>query len=116
MVLIDEYEGIPMELNNLHGNILRVERSPFSNNVKYYMMKVPSGLHFNEAYPAYKFYMEFLEIFLMFNLLRAEASLVGLLAIYQAKEDMRLKVNNIAIADPYTCMRTTCNSKKAWRL
>lgn len=52
----------------------------------------------------------------MFNLLRLEASLVRLWLLYQAKEAIRLKVNEVAIADPYHMHKNNVRSKEGWEI
>ena len=48
----------------------------------------------------------------MFNLLRIEASSVRFWVPYQAKETRCLKVDNVAIADPYCMHENNVRSKK----
>lgn len=101
MVPRHEFDILPNEMKILHENIRQVELAPDENNVSYYTVKVPEGFHFVDQYPADKFYLEFAEIFAMFNLYRLEASLVRLWALYQARETRRLNHPDVGIADPY---------------
>jgi hypothetical protein len=96
MVSMGEYADLSMELKILHDDILQVQRSPFVDNDSLYTVKDLSGLHFIEAYPADKFYLDFRVIFVMFILLKLEASLIRLWEFYEAKEARYLKVHNVA--------------------
>jgi len=85
----------------LHQNIRGLESH--EGHVSHYTARVLEDYHhFVTKYPGDKFYLEFPEIFRMFNLDLLESSLVRLWALYLVKETRQSKeLANVGVADPY---------------
>lgn len=72
MVLTDLYEDIPFKMRILHDHIRERELAAheLGEDPLFYTVKVLQVLDFIKYFPADKFYLDFREIFGMFNLLR----------------------------------------------
>lgn len=64
---MDEFESLSVDMKALHQNIKELESH--AGHASHYTARVLKDYHhFVTKYPADKFYLEFLEIFRMFNL------------------------------------------------
>jgi hypothetical protein len=101
LVPVDEFESLSAHMKALHQNIKELEG--LASYASHYTARVPDDYHhFVTKYPADKFYLEFPEIFRMFNLDLLESSLVRLWAMYLVRETRENKdLANVGIADPY---------------
>jgi hypothetical protein len=97
----DEFESLSIDMKALHENIRELERH--EGQASHYTARVPEDYHhFVTKYPADRFYLEFPEIFRIFNLDLLESSLVRLWALYLVRETRQNKeLANVGIADPY---------------
>jgi hypothetical protein len=98
----DEFESLSVDMKVLHQNIREwrvMKAMPHITRPG----RVPEDYHqFVTKYPADKFYLEFPEIFRIFNLDLLESSLVRLWALYLVRETRQNKeLANVGIADPY---------------
>ena len=101
MVPEDEFDSLSVDMKDLHQNIRVLEKS-HEGHASYYTARVPEDYqHFVTKYPIDKFYLEFPEIFRMFNLDLLESSLVRLWAMYLVRETRQNKdLANVGVADP----------------
>jgi hypothetical protein len=95
------FESLSVDMKALYQNIKELESH--KGHASHYTARVPLDYdHFVTKYPADKFYLEFPEIFRMFNLDLLESSLVRLWALYLVRETREnIELANVGVADPY---------------
>jgi hypothetical protein len=108
----DEFASLSVDMKILHQNIRELENH--KDHASHYTARVPVDYdHFVTKYPADKFYLEFPEIFRLFNLDLLESSLVRLWALYLVRETRQKKeLADVGIADPYHMHDNNLSSKE----
>jgi hypothetical protein len=96
----DEYRILPFQMKLLHDKVVKLGGCE-CNAPTHFTTKVPEAYHFFSQDSAGKFTLGFLDIFHMFNLNFIVPSLVGLWALYQAKENRWMNSNMCAVLDPF---------------
>ena len=101
----EELNKLPTIMRTLHDEILHMSRDK-ENFVGYYKVHVPKEYNFYSGEDRENFYINFEDIFIMFNLLELDSMMIRLWALYQAQECRRLGTNHVGIIDPMIMAET----------
>ena len=113
----DKFDSLSVDMKALHQNI-RVLEISHEGQASHYTVRVPEDYHhFATEYPVDKFYLEFPEIFRMFNLDFLESSLVRLWALYLVRETRQNKeLASVGVVDPIHMHQDNLSSRQGVEL